>query len=299
MANTARLMHGLLVRRSRDRVDVATASEDLTDAGELLEYTVEYGKLGYGAADSVVIDESVPAGTRYVPGSLRLRHGATADFFPDEARAERFEVRLGEPLAALSTFWRQFTTHDWRQDTADHVVRDNYLVPIIRKAAAANQFSEVNNSTSAFDAVDFNGDGHTDLVLCNWWRPRGVFLNDGAGYFTRTPSGALDDRTGDYPAGPSTNALVAFDADGDPDPVSCDSGSLTQSALFVNDDTGHFDRRGGLNISGSSVDAADIDGVLDVVAGRYDGSSLWLNDRYGNVGRTSGSRQQGTTRARA
>ncbi|YCM45720.1 SdrD B-like domain-containing protein [Verrucomicrobiaceae bacterium 227] len=75
--------------------DLETGSEDWTEAGKILEYTIEYNNLGNANADNVVISEIVPAGTTLLGVTAPI--GSTVDYSPvgPLANASSFDVNLG------------------------------------------------------------------------------------------------------------------------------------------------------------------------------------------------------------
>lgn len=90
------------------------------------------------------------------------------------------------------------------------------------------------------DAADFNGDGHIDIVVGNWYRPNQLLSDDGSGNF---PS-----------------ASNHFDGDGRLDIVVVNDGQSNQ--LLVNDGNGGFaiSEIPGGSQSSDTIAVADFDG---------------------------------------
>ena len=62
------------IRTAGIRVDLTkSVSAATTTVGDVLTYTVAYSAVGAGTATTLVINDTIPAGTTYVPGTLRLK----------------------------------------------------------------------------------------------------------------------------------------------------------------------------------------------------------------------------------
>ena len=71
----------------RPLIPVAKVVQDINGGqvlpGDILEYTLTLGNTGTDAAVNVVLTDPIPAGTTYVPGSLRITDGANAGALTD------------------------------------------------------------------------------------------------------------------------------------------------------------------------------------------------------------------------
>jgi hypothetical protein len=156
--------------------------------------------------------------------------------------------------------------------------------------ALAGDFSARADDTRALIAGDFDLDGDVDLAEGNFDAPNALYLNNGAGLFTRIDAGGFDDQIR------KTLSLAAFDADRDGD-VDLAVGGLDQrSLLFMNDGTGRLNQVESGQFDDEIVRAyaieafdADVDGDIDlalannrdVSAGTVTRNRLFLNNGFG------------------
>jgi hypothetical protein len=161
---------------------------------------------------------------------------------------------------------------------------DGELIP-----APAGDFTARADDTRALIAGDFDRDGDVDLAEGNFDAPNALYLNNGAGLFTRIDAGGFDDQIR------STLSLAALDADRDGD-VDVAVGGLNQrSLLFSNDgagrlnqvESGQFDDE---IVRAHAIEAfdADVDGDIDLAqannrdaAGTPTRNQLFLNNGAG------------------
>jgi hypothetical protein len=133
---------------------------------------------------------------------------------------------------------------------------------------------------------DVDGDGDLDLVVGNDGQQNSVYLNDGTGYFGQTrPFGTGLDETYDV-------AVGDVNGDGYLDIVAANAPWTSgQSAVYVNDGTGHFDWPGAVRNFGTGADSltsvavGDMngDGALDIVVGSYSHQDyVYLNNGAGD-----------------
>lgn len=138
-------------------------------------------------------------------------------------------------------------------------------------------------NTRALAAFDVDGDGDIDLVVGNDWHGFGaanrnsIYLNDGAGSFTRLSAG-------DFPASSAqVQSLAALDFDGDGDLDLAVAAEGSGGVLYLNDGAGVFSRartddlaRTTRIISLVAFDA-DGDGDTDLAAGAERENRLFVN----------------------
>ena len=68
------------IRAAGIRVDLAkSVDHSTTTVGDVVTYTIAYTAVGAGSATGVVIRDTIPAGTTYVPGTLRLKGQPATD----------------------------------------------------------------------------------------------------------------------------------------------------------------------------------------------------------------------------
>jgi len=68
------------IRAAGIRVDLAkSVDHPTTTVGDVVTYTITYTAVGAGSATSLVIRDSIPAGTTYVPGTLHLKGASLSD----------------------------------------------------------------------------------------------------------------------------------------------------------------------------------------------------------------------------
>jgi hypothetical protein len=113
---------------------------------------------------------------------------------------------------------------------------------LVQAAATAFTPYQTNGFTHGTSAADVDCDGDLDLVeiLANDNVPSNLFLNNGAGSFSRAPSSALPIASGTQHW--QEGEFIDFDHDGDPDLyLGCNaSASCSGDLLLVNDGFGHF-----------------------------------------------------------
>ncbi len=74
------LVDATTIRSAGIRVDLTkTVSQATTTVGDVVTYTIGYTAVGTGSATAVTVSDIVPAGTTYVPGTLRVRGSAVSD----------------------------------------------------------------------------------------------------------------------------------------------------------------------------------------------------------------------------
>ena len=71
--------------------------------GDTLEYTVSFSNVGTDGATNVVLDDPLPAGTTYVPGSLQIVSGANAGAMTDASGDDQAEFGSGHVVFRLGT----------------------------------------------------------------------------------------------------------------------------------------------------------------------------------------------------
>lgn len=156
--------------------------------------------------------------------------------------------------------------------------------------ALAGDFSARADDTRALMAGDFDLDGDVDLAEGNFDAPNALYLNNGAGLFTRIDAGGFDNQIR------MTLSLAALDADRDGD-VDLAVGGLDQrSLLFINDGTGRLNQVESGQFDDEIARAyaieafdADVDGDIDLAlannrdasAGTVTRNRLFLNNGYG------------------
>ena len=139
-------------------------------------------------------------------------------------------------------------------------------------------------SARLITAGDFNGDGHDDLFFgyyYQWPTSPGpsvqLFLSDGTGQFSATPTGL----------GPfGSNRVLAADFEGDGD---LDFLTASSQTLQVNDGTGQFTAHALAPMSSyrTHLDDVDLDGDIDIWTNGTGWPTLYIND--GNNNFASGS----------
>ena len=160
----------------------------------------------------------------------------------------------------------------------------------------AGELDDIPMQSNALAAFDANGDGHTDVLVSavngSTVRPIELFINDGAGRFTRRDAGALDDTPH------RANVFAAVDIDGDLDLDLVVGLGQEQDAVFVNDGTGRFSKIEAGDFDDAVHDTmalavfdANLDGSLDIAVG-YGGyreripNALFLNNGHGRFMRS-------------
>ena len=130
----------------QNAVDPASAT-----TGDLLTYTVRYSVAGTAPVSAFVLTDSVPAGTEYVPGTIRWNGAASSDAAGDDeaghdpvARQVRlaldsvapgtageltFQVRLREARSPVSTARASYMTRVGRDSVASNTVRTALVFP--------------------------------------------------------------------------------------------------------------------------------------------------------------------------
>ena len=87
--------------------------------GDVLRYTVSYQNTGADAATNFVMRDSIPAGSTYVPNSLRITAGPQAPASPSDALSDdAAEFNAGHRGGDLPA-WRRRQCDDRRQDRAE------------------------------------------------------------------------------------------------------------------------------------------------------------------------------------
>jgi uncharacterized repeat protein (TIGR01451 family) len=71
--------------------------------GDTLRYAVSLSNIGTDGATNVVLDDAIPAGTSYVPGSLRIVSGANAGTMSDAPGDDQAEFGSGQVVFRLGT----------------------------------------------------------------------------------------------------------------------------------------------------------------------------------------------------
>src|SRR5689334_11036033 len=68
------------IRAAGIRVDLAkSVDHPTTTVGDVVTYTIAYSAVGMGTATALIVRDTIPAGTTYVPGTLRLRGQSLTD----------------------------------------------------------------------------------------------------------------------------------------------------------------------------------------------------------------------------
>lgn len=134
--------------------------------------------------------------------------------------------------------------------------------------------STENNGTRGAVAFDIENDGDLDIYAVNWGDPNELYINNGAGQFTREDRGLQGPDENPDVFGQQGVTAVDFDNDGDIDVYVSRRQESTQNApnwLFVNDGTGNFTEQAGprgVAVGGRTNGATfvdfDNDGDLDL-----------------------------------
>jgi uncharacterized repeat protein (TIGR01451 family) len=89
---------------------LTTIAKSVTDVnggavlpGDTLEYTVSFSNVGTDSATNVVLDDPIPAGTTYVPGSLQVVTGANTGTMTDASGDDQAEFGSGHVVFRLGT----------------------------------------------------------------------------------------------------------------------------------------------------------------------------------------------------
>ncbi|MEQ1633772.1 MAG: VCBS repeat-containing protein, partial [Planctomycetota bacterium] len=201
------------------------------------------------------------------------------------------------PVSGFPGFPTALATFDADGDGDDDVVYgDNNLIRLVRNqgnltfAEDPTAFPVLNESFAAVACGDFDRDGDIDVMTGRQYgsgqgSPLHMFVNDGTGQFTDTPTWLSVASIFWLPA-----SLSAFDADGDGD-LDIAIGSVGSSSLFyrhlllINDGTGRLIERATFpNVrSNNRMTPGDIDGDgdLDLVAYCEIGLLVWSNNGSG------------------
>ncbi len=143
-------------------------------------------------------------------------------------------------------------------------------------------------------AADIDNDGDDDLIFSTM-QENFVMVNDGTGVFTGTAG------TDDYSTAiNSTEAVVAFDANGDGNIDLLAGNESTNNVLYLGDGTGNFtaaaDQSDWATYADATQDlqAVDIngDGTIDIIEGNSKEDYIYLNDGTGAFTRFSPAGQE-------
>ena len=258
-------------------VDALTGDEFYTEAGSLLEYTLSYDNIGNVEAENVVLQEIIPEGTTYVPGSLQVPAGAVATFFPDEVNPTAFQVEFLDPVPAPSTFWSQNNVGQILNNEYEGI-RSPIEVPFFDNTdVQPGDNSQISDMTVA----DMNEDGLPDILVTRDDENE-LLLSNGDGTFTSIP--AFNPPSTRYE---SAIGVGDFNEDGHLDAITGSGGSTSTNYLFlgIGDGTFTFDSNFS-DLGNSSRDFAvsdfNSDGHLDVATLPNSGSvSIYLGSGTG------------------
>jgi uncharacterized repeat protein (TIGR01451 family) len=154
--------------------DVPTGDETWTEAGNELLYTLQYQNSGNADADQVCIEEIIPVGTSYVPGSITTPQGVTLTFRPDANNPTSFEACM-DLLPAPANFDSEFgTTENSVSSAALGVTLEQD--PNFYSFTQQGAFQSNNDFTRDIDFGDVDGDGDLDAVVANWSNRQNYFV---------------------------------------------------------------------------------------------------------------------------
>lgn len=174
--------------------DVPDDSESLTDIGHTLRYTIAYDNLGGADAEDTRINDILPAGVRFVPGSFsNLPAGATVAYTPDEStNTTGLEIRLGT-LPAPPAYVGESESNDFQgvfsnteiQDTGDGSITlvgsgggGGPVEMVFEETFTGTNYTLVADHTNGW-TVFFSGG------VTNGSNNSGFFINNSTGYLWR------------------------------------------------------------------------------------------------------------------
>ncbi|MBK8092689.1 MAG: DUF11 domain-containing protein [Verrucomicrobiaceae bacterium] len=229
---------------SKSVKNVSDASEQWTEAGRVLEYTLEYDNAGNMTAQDVTLSEIIPAGTTFVPGSIVGAEDASnvvLQDFDQDGRIDAFDIQWASlPAPAF------FAGEDLKCYGLSAASAVKISSTVGGFSGTLPNLGRFGNDVAVIGDVD--ADGVTDLAVGSYLYDGGAGAMGAVWIVFRNADGTvkgqslITDNVGGMPAsvilpgsqfGSGVTALGDFNGDGTPDIAVGSSGFNTEGALYV------------------------------------------------------------------